>query len=173
MRCRDLSDYSGSPSPYDAGHVMAEEPTFTVTVARLHDYEFNVRFDWEQVPSLHLDEPEPLGHAAGPNASRILAAAVGNCLSASLLLCLTKAKIEPQTLTATVTGRMVRNPAGRLRIGALSVSLELEGGLEPAARLSRCAELFEEFCVVTESVRQGIPVQVAVSHQGQPVYSSV
>jgi len=36
-------------------------------------------------------------------------------------------------------------------------------GEEDVARLERCASLFEDFCVVTESVRKGIPVNVSVT----------
>ena len=38
-----------------------------------------------------MDEPEPMGENSGPNAGKVLAAAIGNCLTASLLFCLQKA----------------------------------------------------------------------------------
>ena len=40
----------------------------------------------------------------------------------------------------------------------------LEGG--DASRMSRCLDLFEDFCVVTQSVREGIDVRVAVEPEG-------
>jgi len=108
-----------------------------------------------------LDEPPPLGEGAGPNAARLVAAAVGNCLAASLLYCLQRARAEVDELTVSVSGTLCRNEEGRLRIGSLTV--ELRPALaDGEAALQRCLPLFERFCVVTESVRQGIPVSVRV-----------
>jgi uncharacterized OsmC-like protein len=143
---------------------------FTLTLSRQQDYRFNVQFDLAGVPDLQLDEPLPLGAGAGPNASRLLAAAVANCLSASLLFCLGKFKQDPQGLTAHVTGKMVRNEQGRLRMGGIAVDIRLEQTVE---RLAHCADQFEEFCVVTDSVRNGIPVSVQVRDAaGQLIHQS-
>lgn len=143
---------------------------FTLTLSRQQDYRFNVQFDLAGVPDLQLDEPPPLGAGAGPNASRLLAAAVANCLSASLLFCLGKFKQDPQGITAHVTGKMVRNEQGRLRVGGIAVHIRLEQAVD---RLAHCAGQFEEFCVVTDSVRNGIPVSVQVRDAaGQLIYQS-
>jgi hypothetical protein len=66
---------------------------FVISVEQLADYEFKVRFDKAQFPEWRLDEPPPLGRDAWPNAARALAAAVGNCLSASFVFCARKAKV--------------------------------------------------------------------------------
>ena len=143
---------------------------FTLTLHRQQDYRFNVEFDLAGVPDLQLDEPAPLGAGSGPNASRLLAAAVANCLSASLLFCLGKFKQEPGKIVADVKGHMVRNEKGRLRVGSFDVDIRL--GLT-VDRLPHCAEQFEDFCVVTDSVRHGIPVNVKVhDSNGQLVHQS-
>lgn len=121
----------------------------------------------EGLAPILMDEPPPLGQGDGPNASRLLGAAVGNCLSASLLFCLRKARVEVTGLTTEVVVVPVRNDAGRLRIGSIQVVLhpELAGGDGRGAgegRLKRCLELFEDFCVVTASVRGSIDVDVRV-----------
>lgn len=139
---------------------MSEHPTFRVEMERIEGYEYRVRFDWEHAPEIVMDEPEPLGHREGPNASRLLAAAVGNCLSASLLHCLVRSREEVEGMRTVVTGTLVRNERGRLRVGGLDVTIEVRG-VDPA-RLERCRGLFEDFCVVSDSVRQGIPIRVEV-----------
>lgn len=142
---------------------MTEGASFTLTLEQEEGFDFRVKFDWPGNADLLLDEPEPLGHRHGPNAARLVAAAVGNCLSASLVFCLkTKFKQNPGPLRARVTAQLARNERGRMRIGSLSVRIELAEGTEALQHLERCMAQFEDFCLVTESVRQGIPVDVEV-----------
>ena len=141
---------------------MAEEQAFTLNLEHVQGYEFRLKFDWPDVPDLPLDEPAPLGSSKGPNASRLLAASVANCLSASLLFCLIKAHAGPRRMKTSVTGTLARNEKGRLRLEKVDVAITLEEGPETSARLERCAGLFEDYCVVTQSVRRGIPVSVSI-----------
>ena len=141
---------------------MSDEGRFNLELEQLEGYEFDVKLDWPELAGLRMDEPPPLGQRRGPNASRLLAAAVGNCLSASLLYCMSKADPPPGSLRTLVTCRVHRNEKGRLRIAALDVRITLAETLAASARLPRCLDLFEDFCVVTASVRQGIPVTVEV-----------
>lgn len=140
---------------------MAED--FTITLEHQGDFRFLADFDQPAVPGLLMDEPAPLGDGAGPNAARVLAAAVGNCLSASALFCLQRARIDVRGMRTTVSATMERNDAGRLRIDALRVRLEPVVGEQDRLRMRRCLEIFEDFCVVTQSVRAGIDVDVSVA----------
>lgn len=142
-----------------------EEKGITLTLDLQKDYQFLVDFHEDGIPPLRMDEPPPLGEGHGPSASRLLAAAVGNCLSASALFCLRKARITVNGMRTNVRASLERNPEGRLRIGGIEVKIEPEVALEDRERMGRCLELFEEFCVVTQSVRGGIDVKVEV----QPV----
>ena len=143
------------------------ETAFTVRVEHVQGYQFRALFDWPDVQALVLDEPEPVGSQAGPNAARLVAVAVANCLSASLLFCLRKARVELQGLQAEVTVAMSRNESGRLRLGQMEVSIRMAGtpAEAEASRMLRCAGLFEQFCTVTESIRQGIPIAVTVQDE--------
>jgi uncharacterized OsmC-like protein len=138
------------------------EERFEVALDLKTGYEFQVDFKDPGIPPLVVDEPPPLGEGHGPNPSRLLATAVANCLSASLLYCLRRARIDVRGLHATVGGTLTRNEQGRLRIGGFDVKIAVEVAPEDRERISRCALLFEDFCVVTESVRHGVGVSVGL-----------
>jgi organic hydroperoxide reductase OsmC/OhrA len=152
---------------------MGGELELSVTVKHIQGLEFKVAFDWPEAGEMLMDEPEPIGHRRGPNASRLLAAAIGNCLTASLLFCLQRSKIELAGATTTVTGRIERNEKGRLRIGGYAVRISLPVAAAERERIERCLGLFEDYCVVTPSVRQGIKVAVdVVDRDGGTLFSS-
>ncbi|MBI4408206.1 MAG: OsmC family protein [Gemmatimonadetes bacterium] len=140
---------------------MSEE-SFAVELVQRDGFEFGVDFDGDGLLDLRVDEPPPLGGGRGPNAARLLAAAVGHCLSASLLFCLRKARVEVGGIRTRVQGSLVRNEHGRLRVGELRIALQPE--LEPADRdrIGRCLEVFEDFCLVGQSVKRGIPLHIEV-----------
>ncbi len=136
---------------------------FSITVEQVEDYEFRVRFDREHHAELRMDEPPPLGSDRGPNASRVLAAAIGNCLSASLLYCARKARVAVGKIQTEVKVVIVRNETGRLRVGKVEVTVDPHIPEPEREKARRCLELFEDFCTVTQSVRQGIDVEVRVA----------
>jgi organic hydroperoxide reductase OsmC/OhrA len=152
---------------------MSEQGRFTIHLEQQEGYQINVRFDWTRAADLLTDEPPPLGEAAGPNASRLLAAAAANCLSASLLYCLSKEEPPDGTLRAEATCTLVRNAQKRLRIGGLEVKLIVADELAGSKRFERCKNLFEDFCVVSASIREGIPIAVSVVDEaGQLLHAS-
>jgi organic hydroperoxide reductase OsmC/OhrA len=150
---------------------MSEAGRFTINLEQLDDYQFNVKFDLPKAADVLMDEPPPLGERAGPNASRMLAAAAANCLSASLLFCLTKTmdQVPANALKTEATGILVRDEKKRLRVGGLEVTLRIDDQLVDSPRLKRCMDLFEDFCVVSASIRQGIPIKVTVQNSAGEV----
>ncbi len=152
---------------------MSEQGRFTIHLEQQEGYQINVRFDWKRAADLLMDEPPPLGETAGPNASRLLAAAAANCLSASLLYCLSKEEPADNSLRAEATCILVRNEQRRLRIGGLEVKLVISDELVSSRRFERCKTLFEDFCVVSASIREGIPIAVSVVDEaGQLLHAS-
>jgi len=143
---------------------MSDERTYHTKVRLARDYEFIAEFpDLPKPASFALDEPAPLGNDDGPNAAAVLGAAIGDCLAASLAFCLQKSRVSLDHLEADVVTHVGRNDAGKLRIVGIDVELNPEVDDADAGRLRRCERLFEDFCIVTQSVRQGIPINVHVT----------
>ena len=138
------------------------ESSFSIELAQLEDYRFEVRFDNPKVPPLITDEEAPLGSDAGPNPARMLAAAVANCLSASLLFAMRKFKNAPQPLRAVAHVTKGRNEQNRMRITAIAVDIHLGVMAAEVSMLERILGQFEEFCTVTQSIRSAVPVTVRV-----------
>jgi uncharacterized OsmC-like protein len=137
-----------------------DEGDFVTTVCREERYRFRINFGSDKIPDILMDEPEPLGKGEYPNAGKLLAAAVGNCLCASLVFCMEKSRGEIPAVHAEVRTTLERNEKGRLRITHMSVKLFPQVPDDP--KYHRCREIFEDFCIVTQSVRKGIDVDVEV-----------
>lgn len=107
------------------------------------------------------DEPDPVGEASAPATPALLGAAIGHCLSASLLEALRHAHLEVESLTTQVISVVKANPEGLPRIDHVDVVIKpVLAQFGPRAR--RCQEVFERHCTVTSSVRQGVDIRVQV-----------
>lgn len=133
----------------------------TVRVTQKNDYQFEAQFG-AGVPAIVGDEPAPIGQGAGPSPIQLLASAVANCLSSSLLFALRKFRQKPEPLRAEVTAEVGRNAENRLRVLALRAKLTLGVPAATLEHLDRVLGQFEAFCTVTQSVAAGIPVTVQV-----------
>ena len=137
------------------------EKTITVELTQAKDYQFEIQFGGD-VPVLRSDEPAPLGTGLGPSPVQMLCAAVGNCLSDSLLFAFRKFKQAPEPLRCVMQAEVGRNADNRMRV--LSMAAQLHMGV-PAGSLGQCEHVlaqFESFCTVTQSVGRGIPIRVEV-----------
>ena len=133
----------------------------TVTLAQRQAYQFDNQFA-AGLPVLTTDEPAPLGTGQGPSPVDLLAAAVGNCLSASFLFACQKYKDDPGALRAEVKATVGRNERNRMRVLGLAVDLHLGRPAAEVAHLQRVLDSFEDYCTVTQSVAPAIPVTLRV-----------
>jgi uncharacterized OsmC-like protein len=124
-------------------------------------YKFSVTFD-ELPGTFHADEVAPLGNGWGPSPAMMLSSAVGHCLSSSLLFCLEKSKVPVKDVATDVETSLRRNEKGRWRVGDIKVKLNVTISDSDKEKLDMCRSMFEDFCIVTESVREGIKVDVKV-----------
>ncbi len=142
---------------------MAEDKEgFTIEMERLEDYRFRAKFDKGSMGEIITDESEMAGgDETGPDPSRLLATSSLNCLMASLLFCLKKKRVDIDSLEGKVTGTIERVD-DRLRVTKLDVEITPDIDEEDEKKLEKCKEIFEDYCVVTQSIRNGIDVDVDV-----------
>jgi uncharacterized OsmC-like protein len=141
---------------------MSENDDIRVLLEQEGPYAFKVNFEGTSLEALHTDEPAPLGAGAGPNPSALLLAGVANCLAASLLFALRKFKNAPGPIRAEITADKQRNAEGRWRIPRAQVVITLADTAAELEHFERVLGQFEQFCIVTQSVRDGIEVDVAI-----------
>jgi uncharacterized OsmC-like protein len=141
---------------------MSEGSEIRITLQLEEGYAFRVQFEGTDLDALHTDEPAPLGADSGPNPSRLLLTSIANCLSASLLFAMRKFKNSPAGLRTEISARTERNADGRWRIPKAWVVIHLAEGAGSHDKLERILETFENYCVVTQSVRDGVEVDVTV-----------
>ena len=140
-----------------------QQTKFVIELELIDKLQFNVKFDLPDASDLLMDEPPDFGGSGlGPNASRAIAAGVSNCLSASLVFCLRKARADVKGMKAIVEGTVGREE-GLLRLQKIDVKLYPKlGTKDDLDKLERCKGLFEKYCIVTESIRKGLPVNIDV-----------
>ena len=137
------------------------EKLIHVSLRQAQDYRFHIQFD-AHMPVLVSDEPAPLGTGQGPSPVQMLCAAVGNCLSDSLLFALRKFKQSPEPIQCDVEAEVGRNAEGRMRVLNMRAQLRLGVPAGQLEHLDRVLDQFEAYCTVTQSVGQGIPIAVEV-----------
>lgn len=137
------------------------ETSVHVQLQQKQDYQFDIHFG-DEIPVVMADEPVPLGAGQGPSPVQLLAAAVGSCLSDSLLFALRKFKQRPEPIACDVHAEVGRNAEGRLRVLGIKAVLTLGVPAASLEHLDRVLGQFESYCTVTQSVGQGITVSTEV-----------
>jgi len=132
-------------------------------IRRTEGYRFDITFDELKDVTVTMDEPAPLGTAKGPSAAMMLSSAVGHCLSSSMLFCLERSRVKVEDIETDVETSLSRNEKGRWRVAGIKVKLKIAVGDIDKEKLDRCKGIFEDFCIVTESVRKGVNVDVEVA----------
>jgi len=107
----------------------------------------------------------------GPNPSRLLAWGVLGCLSASFIFCIKKRGFKVDDFDAEAEIRIKRNEKGFWRVKKINVSINPKfSDPDTLKRAEQCLKedkegvsFFEQYCIVTQSVRSGIDVEVNVN----------
>jgi len=113
------------------------------------------------IDEAHKDEVDMLG----PNPSRMLAMAILGCLSASFIFCLKKRNFTLDNLKAEAEVTIARNQKGFWRVKKIDVDIKMKiEDPRTRKRADQCRKMFEQYCVVTQAVREGIDVEVNLNY---------
>jgi uncharacterized OsmC-like protein len=131
-----------------------------IKLTQIEGYSFKIDFGLAGAATLICDEDPPLGKNTGPDPSRLLGAAVAQCMLSSLLFCMQKSRADVNGLAASALLHFGRNERKRLRITGIDVNIQIDVPDTERDKLRRCFPIFQDFCTVSQSIETGIPIKV-------------
>ncbi|MFX1441926.1 MAG: OsmC family protein [Promethearchaeota archaeon] len=150
---------------------MVREENVTVDMILEKDLIFKVNLAHNKLKELFIDESmSEKSQMWGPDAAQLLAMALLGCLNASFLFCLNKRNLTVDDLEAHAEISFKKIEKGYTRVDKINVKI-VPKTTDPVTlkRINQCIKkmkngnmFFEETCIITESVRQGIEVNVDV-----------
>ena len=126
----------------------------------------------KEYPPLDVDEPAQFhGDDRGPSSLEYLCVGIGGCMGTSLVYCLKRFKATFSELKVEAAAEIHHVPPNRmLRVTALHVDFHITPDPQTPdniENIQECYEHFAKYCVVTQSVKQGIPfdIQLKISDE--------
>ena len=97
----------------------------------------------------------------GPSPTKLLALSVLGCLAACFEFCLQKKGVTLSDLDGRAEVTFARNEKNFWRIKKINVEfLPKIDNPEMRKSVAQCKRLFEQYCIITESLRKGIEIDV-------------
>ncbi|MFO7797400.1 MAG: hypothetical protein ACQERB_11670 [Promethearchaeati archaeon] len=150
---------------------MVHEENTKVSIQLDKDLIFKSLFDFEKTREIFIDETlEETEQMIGPDAATLLGMTVISCLSASFIFCLNKRNLTIDDLEASADISFYKTEKGYQRIENIDVKMKPKtDDPDVLKRIKQCTRemrsgdmFFEETCIITPSVREGINIKVNV-----------
>ncbi len=129
------------------------------------------RVSIKDFPEFIMDEPKAFhGNDMGPSAGEFLLVSIAGCQGVSFMFCLQKFNIEIEEMVVHVESKMKHvwheeYEREILNIIHINVVIDIKlANPEDEEDLLECFEVYQKYCVVTTSIRRGIPVDVKLNH---------
>jgi len=115
---------------------------------------------------IHIDEPESFdGTDEGPSPVEFFLIGIGGCLGSTFAYCLQKQDVEIDKLEVVVDGQL-KHVGPKLSLRLVNIEAELKittRDNDSSDKIEKCVKSFQEYCIVTNSITQGVPIDVKVS----------
>jgi putative redox protein len=118
--------------------------------------------------NIQLDEPESFhGTDIGPSPVEYYLIGIGGCLGSTFTYCLQKQKVEIDSLEVVVDGQL-KHASPNMSLQLINIEVELlitvKDG-QPSDKIEQCVKTFQDYCVVSNSITQGVPLDVKISQK--------
>ncbi|MBA7641054.1 hypothetical protein ES703_48726 [subsurface metagenome] len=150
---------------------MVREENTIVDMTLEKDMIFKVNFGYNKLKELFIDETlNEKSQIWGPDAAQLLAMALLGCLNASFLFCLNKRNLTVDDLEAHAEVSFKKIEKGYIRVDKIDVKIVPKSNdHDTLKRINQCIKkmkndkmFFEETCIITASVREGINIDVNI-----------
>ena len=146
--------------------VLSDEKKIKVGLSLEEEMIFKCDLGQIKMQDLYIDEKNKReAEKIGPNPSRLLALAVLGCLAASFTFCMSKKDLKVGDLDGKAEVILKRSNKGFWRVKRINVTINPKID-DPIMRkrADQCRKMFEQYCIVTQSVRNGIEVNVDLDY---------
>ena len=114
-----------------------------------------------KMQNLYIDERKIKTERIGPSPVKLLALSVLSCLAASFEFCLEKKNLTLSDLEGKAEITIARNKKKFWRVKRIDIEiLPKIDNPEIRKRVDQCKQLFEQYCIISESLRKGIEINV-------------
>ena len=150
---------------------MVHEKNTKVSIKLKKEMIFELQNIYKNLDSLLIDETlEDKIERVGPDAASLLGMAIISCLSASFIFCMEKRNLTLDNLEAKADISFKELKQGYKRIDSIDVKIiPKTDDADVLKRIKQCIKelksgqmFFEESCIITPSIREGINIQVKV-----------
>lgn len=119
-----------------------------------------------QMNDLFIDEYNKRSiNKVGPNPSKLLALSVLGCLAGSLTFCLKKKKSSLSDIKGNAIITSMKNEDGFWRLKKIDITLNPRiDNSEMRKSMDQCQKSFEQFCIISESLREGIDININIDY---------
>jgi len=119
-----------------------------------------------KMANLYIDEKNKKHtEKIGPSPTKLLALSVLGCLAASFSFCLQKKNFSLSGLEGKAEVTIARNDKGFWRVKKINVEMNpIINTPEMRKRADVCRKFFEQYCIISESLRTGFEVSVNLNY---------
>ncbi|MFX1532097.1 MAG: OsmC family protein [Promethearchaeota archaeon] len=121
----------------------------------------NLRMD-----NLYIDESnKKKNEKIGPSPTKLLGLSVLGCLAASFSFCLQKKDFSLSELEGKAEVTIARNEKAFWRVKKIDIELNPKINTpDMRKRADQCRKFFEQYCIISESLRTGFEVNVKLNY---------